>query len=162
MTGERIVFRKTTAETDGTLLEMDDYWTAPEHRAPEHVHPEMQESWKIIAGTACFRIAGVERTADAGEVIVAEPGVPTRPGTPPPSPCIFVSRCAPRSIGRRLSSGCSRSGQQRTTASKGHPIRRSCSLCCVSSHVRYSVGSGQDFLPGVHARQVRMLSELGE
>lgn len=76
MTDERIVFRKTAAETDGTLLEMDAYWTAPGHRAPEHVHPEMQESWKVIAGTACFRIDGVERTAGAGEVIVAESGVP--------------------------------------------------------------------------------------
>ncbi len=39
ITGERIVFRKTAADTDGTLLEMDDFWTQPGHRAPEHVHP---------------------------------------------------------------------------------------------------------------------------
>lgn len=76
MTGERIVFRKTAAETGGTLLDMDDYWPQPGHRAPEHMHPEMQESWRVIAGTACFRIGGVERMATSGEVIVAEPGVP--------------------------------------------------------------------------------------
>jgi hypothetical protein len=27
LTGERIVFRKTAAETGGVLLEMDDFWT---------------------------------------------------------------------------------------------------------------------------------------
>jgi len=76
ITGERIVFRKTAADTDGALLEMDDFWMRPGHRAPAHVHPEMQERWEIIAGTACFRIAGVERIAGPGEVIVAAPGVP--------------------------------------------------------------------------------------
>lgn len=76
LTGERIVFRVTEAETDGALLEMDDYWTRPGHRAPEHAHPEMQERWEVIAGTACFRIGGIERTAGPGEVVVAPVGVP--------------------------------------------------------------------------------------
>jgi quercetin dioxygenase-like cupin family protein len=76
ITGERIVFRKTAADTDGTLLEMDDFWTQPGHRAPAHVHPEMQERWEVIAGTASFRIAGNEWTAGPGEVIIAAPGVP--------------------------------------------------------------------------------------
>lgn len=75
LTGERIVFLKTAADTGGELLEMDDFWTQPGHRAPEHVHPEMQERWEILAGTACFRIAGVERTAGPGELVVAAPGV---------------------------------------------------------------------------------------
>lgn len=76
ITGERIVFRKTAADTDGRLLEMDDFWTQPGHRAPEHVHPEMQERWEVIAGTASFRIAGNEWTAGPGEVVIAPPGVP--------------------------------------------------------------------------------------
>lgn len=76
ITGERIVFRKTAAETAGRLLEMDDFWTRPGHRAPEHIHPEMQERWEILTGTACFRIGGVERTAGPGEVVVAPAGVP--------------------------------------------------------------------------------------
>jgi quercetin dioxygenase-like cupin family protein len=75
ITGERIVFRKTAADTGGTLLEMDAFWTRPGHRAPEHGHPGMQERWEILAGTACFRIGGVERTAGPGEVVVAPVGV---------------------------------------------------------------------------------------
>jgi mannose-6-phosphate isomerase-like protein (cupin superfamily) len=85
-TAERIVFRKTAVETDGALLEMDDYWEAPGHRAPEHIHPQMQERWMVIAGTARFRIDGVERSAGPGEVMTAPPGVrhmAWNPGTEP-------------------------------------------------------------------------------
>ena len=73
-TGERIVFRRTAAETGGLLLEMDDYWGAPGHRAPEHVHPAMTESWEVISGAVCFRIDGVERIAGPGESVTAPAG----------------------------------------------------------------------------------------
>jgi mannose-6-phosphate isomerase-like protein (cupin superfamily) len=86
LTGERIVFVRTAADTDGELLEMDDFWTRPGHRAPEHVHPGMQERWEIVAGMACFRIAGVERTAGPGELVVAPPGVPHRAWNPGEQP----------------------------------------------------------------------------
>jgi len=75
LTGERIVFSRTAAETAGQLLEMDAFWTQRGQRAVEHVHPEMQERWEVIAGNACFRVGGVERTAGPGEVVVAPPGV---------------------------------------------------------------------------------------
>jgi len=86
ITGERIVFRKTAADTRGTLLEMDDFWTQPGHRAPAHVHPGMQERWEIIAGTACFRIAGDEQIAGPGEVVIAAPGVPHQAWNPAVEP----------------------------------------------------------------------------
>jgi mannose-6-phosphate isomerase-like protein (cupin superfamily) len=75
ITGEQIVFRKTASDTGGSLLEMDAHWTQPGRRAPEHIHPRMRERWEVIAGSARFRIAGVERTAGPGEVVTAAPGV---------------------------------------------------------------------------------------
>lgn len=75
LTAERIVFRRTAAETGGTLLEMDDYWEAPGHRAPEHIHPAMEERWEVIAGAACFSVNGVQRDAGPGEVVTAPAGV---------------------------------------------------------------------------------------
>ncbi len=75
-TGERIVLLQTAADTDGRLLEMDDFWTRPGHRTAEHIHPEMQERWEVIAGSVCFRIGGVERIAGPGEVVIAPAGVP--------------------------------------------------------------------------------------
>jgi quercetin dioxygenase-like cupin family protein len=76
ITGERIVFLQTAADTAGRLLEMDDFWTRPGHRTLEHIHPKMQERWEVIAGRVCFRIDGVERNAGPGEVVIAPAGVP--------------------------------------------------------------------------------------
>lgn len=75
LTGERIVFRATAAQTGGALLEMDAFWPAGSRRAAEHVHPEMQERWQIIAGRAAFRVDGTERTAGPCELVLAAPGV---------------------------------------------------------------------------------------
>lgn len=76
VTGERIVFRRTSAETAGELLEFDDFWTRPGHRVPEHVHPHMEERWEVVAGTAAFSIGGAEVRAEPGEIVVASPGTP--------------------------------------------------------------------------------------
>jgi mannose-6-phosphate isomerase-like protein (cupin superfamily) len=72
--GERIVFLQTAADTDGRLLEMDDFWPRPGHRTPEHIHPDIQERWEIVTGTVCFRIDGVELTAGPGDVVIALAG----------------------------------------------------------------------------------------
>lgn len=76
VTGERILFRRTAAETGGEVLELDDLWTRPDHRVAEHVHPEMEERWEVLKGTVCFRIGGAERTACPGDVVIAPAGTP--------------------------------------------------------------------------------------
>ena len=87
VSGERIVFRQTAADTDGQLLEMDDFWTRPGHRTAEHIHPEMQERWEVVAGRVCFRVAGVERIAGPGEVVTAPAGVPHMAWSLDAAPC---------------------------------------------------------------------------
>lgn len=57
-------------------MEMDDFWARADHQTPEHVHPEMEERWEVIAGNVCFEIGGVEQTMGPGETIVAPPGTP--------------------------------------------------------------------------------------
>ena len=76
LTGERIVFLRTAAETAGELLEMESTWTRSGLRTPPHVHPEMEETWEVLSGEARFRIGGEERVARAGDVVVAPPGTP--------------------------------------------------------------------------------------
>jgi GrpB-like predicted nucleotidyltransferase (UPF0157 family)/mannose-6-phosphate isomerase-like protein (cupin superfamily)/GNAT superfamily N-acetyltransferase len=75
-TGERIVFLQTAKDTDGALLEMDDFWPRADHQTPEHLHPAMEERWEVIAGTVRFAIDGVPRTVETGDAIVAPPGSP--------------------------------------------------------------------------------------
>lgn len=71
-TGERIELEVRTPER----LVMRSTWTRPGRRTAEHVHPAMEERYEVLDGVAAFRIAGVERTARAGETIVVPPGTP--------------------------------------------------------------------------------------
>ncbi len=71
-TGEQIVFEARTPER----LVMLSTWTRPGRRAAAHVHPEMEERYEVLEGTAAFRIAGRERTAAVGETVIVPPGTP--------------------------------------------------------------------------------------
>jgi quercetin dioxygenase-like cupin family protein len=73
-TGERVTFVKTAADTGGELLELELVWPRPGHRAPAHVHPEMEERYEVLEGTAAFRIGDAERTAHAGDLVTVPPG----------------------------------------------------------------------------------------
>jgi quercetin dioxygenase-like cupin family protein len=81
-TGERITF----VSIDDELLVMDDLWTEPGHRAPEHVHPEMDERWIVIEGRAAFRIGADELELGPGEWVVAPAGTPHMAWNPTDGP----------------------------------------------------------------------------
>jgi quercetin dioxygenase-like cupin family protein len=72
-TGERVTFVRTAADTGGELLELELTWPHEGQRAAEHVHPEMEERYEVLSGTAAFRIAGEERTAGPGDVVTVPP-----------------------------------------------------------------------------------------
>jgi mannose-6-phosphate isomerase-like protein (cupin superfamily) len=76
VTGERVVFTRTSADTGGELLELDLFWPRRGYRVPEHVHPEMEERFEVVSGRARFRIGGVERTAGPGDVVTVPRGTP--------------------------------------------------------------------------------------
>ncbi|MEA2442498.1 MAG: hypothetical protein QOH76_3922 [Thermoleophilaceae bacterium] len=74
-TGERVTFVRIAAETNGELLELELVWPHKGQRAPAHVHPEMEERYEVVAGTAAFRIGSDdERTAGPGETVTVPPG----------------------------------------------------------------------------------------
>src|SRR5436305_13443417 len=74
VSGERITFRKTSADTNGEYLEIDVELT-PDGAVPGmHVHPNQEERFEILAGSVRFR-KGLRRiNATAGDVVVVEPG----------------------------------------------------------------------------------------
>jgi mannose-6-phosphate isomerase-like protein (cupin superfamily) len=71
-TGERVTVVSETPE----LLAMDVVWPRPGQRAAEHVHPEMEERYLVVAGRAAFRIGGAECEAGPGDTVVVPPGTP--------------------------------------------------------------------------------------
>jgi quercetin dioxygenase-like cupin family protein len=75
-TGERVTFLRTAADTGGELLELELEWLRPGQRAPEHVHPQMEERYEVLSGTGAFRVGDDEQTAGPGDVVVVPPGTP--------------------------------------------------------------------------------------
>jgi mannose-6-phosphate isomerase-like protein (cupin superfamily) len=75
ISGERITFRKTAADTDGEVLAFD-LDLRPDGNVPGmHVHPNQEERFEIVEGTMRFRTRGRKVIAKPGDVVVVPPHV---------------------------------------------------------------------------------------
>jgi mannose-6-phosphate isomerase-like protein (cupin superfamily) len=75
LSGERITFRKTAADTDGELLEIDLELSPDGHVPGMHVHPIQEERFEVKEGAMRFRMGRRKVVARAGDVVVVPPGV---------------------------------------------------------------------------------------
>jgi quercetin dioxygenase-like cupin family protein len=72
--GERFVFRKTAADTDGELLEFDLH-LAPDGQVPgKHVHRHQDERFEVLSGTMRFNQGRKTIVAHAGETVLIPAG----------------------------------------------------------------------------------------
>jgi quercetin dioxygenase-like cupin family protein len=74
VSGERITFRRTSADTNGELLEFDVALTPDGHVPGMHVHPVQEERFEVLAGKVKFRKGVRAIEAEAGDVVTVEPG----------------------------------------------------------------------------------------
>ena len=95
VTGEQITFVRTAADTGGALLELEDRWTRRGQRTVEHVHPEMEERFEVISGTARFLIDGNELSAGPGDEVAVAPGTRHVAWNPSDEPVQLVLRFRP-------------------------------------------------------------------
>src|SRR5205807_902632 len=71
LTGERMVFRKTAHDTNGTLLEIEFFIKPHSGKGlGAHIHPSFDERFEIISGSARYMIGKDECSAAAGDVVV--------------------------------------------------------------------------------------------
>jgi mannose-6-phosphate isomerase-like protein (cupin superfamily) len=75
LSGERITFRETAADTNGELLAIDLELSPDGHVPGMHVHPNQEERFEVTEGTMRFRRGREKVTANAGDVVVVPPGV---------------------------------------------------------------------------------------
>jgi len=75
LSGERITFRKTAADTNGELLAFDLELAPDGHVPGMHVHPVQEERFEVVEGTMHFRMGRKKVIAKAGDVVVVPPGV---------------------------------------------------------------------------------------
>jgi quercetin dioxygenase-like cupin family protein len=67
VTGERLVWRRVSRDTNGELVEGDLFARPGGHPAAAHVHPSQQERFGVLAGSIKLRVDGEERTLGVGE-----------------------------------------------------------------------------------------------
>ncbi len=74
VTGERITFRKTAADTNGEYVEID-LLLAPDGAVPgTHVHPKQVETFEVVSGRMKFRLGMKKIYAGPGETVVVPKG----------------------------------------------------------------------------------------
>jgi quercetin dioxygenase-like cupin family protein len=74
VTGERIVFRKTAADTGGEAVVIEAVVRPDGAVAAAHVHPTQEERFQVLRGTVGFRIGGRKVVAGPGERLTVPPG----------------------------------------------------------------------------------------
>jgi quercetin dioxygenase-like cupin family protein len=75
VTGERMTFLKTSAQTGGESVLVELQAEPGACVAAAHVHPAQTETFEVLEGTLAARVGGKQLLAGAGDVLVVEPGV---------------------------------------------------------------------------------------
>src|SRR6476469_10967702 len=75
-TGKRMIFLKTSQDTNGEILQIECFNSPSGVKEPEHIHPFQENRFEMISGSLMFCIAGKERQVNAKEVIAIPPKVP--------------------------------------------------------------------------------------
>jgi quercetin dioxygenase-like cupin family protein len=74
VTGERIVFRQTSADTGGELVAIDLALPVGGHVPGVHIHPLQEERFEVTSGRMKFRYGLRTIVAEAGETVVVPAG----------------------------------------------------------------------------------------
>ena len=74
VSGEKITFIQTSADTDGELLEIELELAADGAVPGAHIHPEQEERFEVIEGTMSFRLGLKKIVAGPGDVVTVPAG----------------------------------------------------------------------------------------
>ena len=76
VTGERIIFRKTSQETGGQAVVIETYVQPNGFVAAAHVHPGQEERFEVLSGSVGFRMGREKLVAGPGQRITVPAGTP--------------------------------------------------------------------------------------
>ena len=78
VTGETLVFRSTSADTNGEAVIVETYIEPNGAVAAAHVHPSQEERFEVLAGELEFRVGKKKLTARPGDRVTVPAGTPHR------------------------------------------------------------------------------------
>ena len=76
VTGERIVFHKTSRETGGEAVVIETYVEPNGFVAAAHVHPAQEERFEVVRGSVGFRLGRKKMVAGPGQRVTVPAGTP--------------------------------------------------------------------------------------
>jgi quercetin dioxygenase-like cupin family protein len=76
VSGERIIIRKSGAQTGGRVLAFDLFLPPGGHVPAGHVHPVQEECFTVVTGRMRFRVGRRTILASPGETVRIPPGTP--------------------------------------------------------------------------------------
>jgi quercetin dioxygenase-like cupin family protein len=74
VTGERLVFRKTSRDTNGEAVVIETFVKPNGFVAAAHLHPYQEERFQVLRGTVGFRVGGEEIVAGPGQRLTVPAG----------------------------------------------------------------------------------------
>ena len=101
VTGERMTFVETAADTDGEYVVIELSADPGGAVAAAHVHPSQWETFEVVSGTLGAKVGGRKVKAGPGETLEVEPGRRTPGGTPVTTSSSSGARSARRSSSSR-------------------------------------------------------------
>ena len=101
VTGERIVFRKTSRETNGQAVVIETYVQPNGFVAAAHAHPSQEERFEILSGEVGFNVGGEKTVTGRGSAPSCRRKRRTSSGTPATRRRTSCARSAPRSSSSR-------------------------------------------------------------
>jgi quercetin dioxygenase-like cupin family protein len=69
VTGQRLVFLTTPADSDGELFAAEGIFRPGGFAGVPHIHPHQDEHFEVLAGRAAFDINGARHVLDAGNTV---------------------------------------------------------------------------------------------
>jgi len=76
VTGERLVFRQTSHETNGAAVVIETYVQPNGFVAAAHVHPSQEERFEVLRGTVGFKVGREKLVAGPGKRLTVPAGTP--------------------------------------------------------------------------------------
>jgi quercetin dioxygenase-like cupin family protein len=74
VTGERLVFRQTSRETNGEAVVLEAFVKPSGFVAAAHVHPHQEERFQVLRGTVGFQLGRKKQLAGPGQRITVPAG----------------------------------------------------------------------------------------
>jgi quercetin dioxygenase-like cupin family protein len=78
VTGEILIFHRTSRETDGEAVLVETIVRPDGFVAAAHLHPNQTERFEVLEGRLGLRVGHQELLAEPGDVVTVEPGMPHR------------------------------------------------------------------------------------